>query len=169
MGITLVLKHHKDKTDCICFDNPTTQYKAKVDKLLQGCKDGYACVTLEKPYKPRTTGVGSQNNLFWRLATIIANHTGGDISDVEQGLKDKAIAKGYPYHINPVTHRPSGDSMKGINTVEMSYLIDTAYEECAEQGIILTPNLVREKEEFDASRVAEEALEKTDEKELEIF
>ena len=84
-------------------------------------------------------------------------------------MKDKAIAKGYPYHINPVTHRPSGDSMKGINTVEMSYLIDTAYEECAEQGIILTPNLVREKEEFDASRVAEEALEKTDEKELEIF
>jgi hypothetical protein len=59
-------------------------------------------------------------------------------------LKVKAIAKGYPYHVSKITGQPEPESMTKINTVEMSYLIDTAYEVCAFLGIVLEPELKQE-------------------------
>lgn len=175
MGITLVLKHTEGVVDCVCFEKPERQYQETLNKLLADCdkNNGYVCVTLDKPYKPRTTGEGSQNNLFWFLATAIAKHTGSDIDEVEQGLKDKAINRGYPYHINSVSHKPTGDSMTTVNTVQMSYLIDVAYEEIAEQGIVLPPMYAKKPELFepktvDTNKIAEEALEE-EEEEYDIF
>ena len=126
---------------------PTKAVKAEIEHLYQGAKEkynGYMTVTLDKPYKSRTTGEGSQNNLFWKLVQIICNENGEEPKETERQLKEKAIAKGYPYHVSTITGKPVPESMTKINTVEMSYLIDTAYEVCAFLGIMLEPDLKKE-------------------------
>lgn len=96
---------------------------------------GYMKLEISPPYRARTTGPGSQNNKFWLLATLIANKIGDDIKDVERELKQRAISKGYPYHISTITGEPVGESMTKVDTVQMSYLIETAEEVCAFLGI----------------------------------
>ena len=126
---------------------PTKAVKAEIEHLYQGAKEkynGYMTITLDKPYKSRTTGEGSQNNLFWKLVQYISNENGEEPKIVERDLKVKAIAKGYPYHVSKITEQPEPESMTKINTVEMSYLIDTAYEVCAFLGIVLEPDLKKE-------------------------
>jgi hypothetical protein len=126
---------------------PTKDVKAEIEHLYQGAKEkynGYMTVTLDKPYKSRSTGPGSQNNLFWKLVEYISNENGEEPKIVERDLKVKAIAKGYPYHVSKITGQPEPESMTKINTVEMSYLIDTAYEVCAFLGIVLEPDLKKE-------------------------
>jgi hypothetical protein len=126
---------------------PTKAVKAEIEHLYQGAKkdyNGYMTVTLDKPYKSRSTGPGSQNNLFWKLVEYISNENGEEPKIVERDLKVKAIAKGYPYHVSKITGQPEPESMTKINTVEMSYLIDTAYEVCAFLGIVLEPDLKKE-------------------------
>lgn len=123
---------------------PSQSVKAELLHLWEGAKkkyNGYLTLTLDKPYKSRTTGRGSQNNLFWKLVEIISNENGEDPKQNEHDLKIKAIAKGYPYHISKITGQPAPESMTKINTVEMSYLIDTAYEVIAFLGIVLEPDL----------------------------
>lgn len=134
---------------------PSASVKAEITHLWQDAKDkynGFMNVTLDKPYKSRTTGEGSQNNLFWKLVQIICNEIGEDPKEIEKELKEKAIAKGYPYHVSKISGRPVPESMTKINTVEMSYLIDTAFEVCAFLGIVLEPQLkveAAEAQQFD--------------------
>lgn len=123
---------------------PSLAVKSELLHLWQGAKEkynGYLTLTLDKPYKSRTTGKGSQNNLFWKLVEIISNENGEEPKQNEHDLKIKAIAKGYPYHVSKITGQPVPESMTKINTVEMSYLIDTAYEVIAFLGIELSPDL----------------------------
>ena len=129
---------------------PSSSVKAELLHLYEGVKqkyNGYMTLTLDKPYKSRTTGEGSQNNLFWKLVQIICNENGEEPKETERQLKEKAIAKGYPYHISTITGKPVPESMTKINTVEMSYLIDTAFEACAFLGIVLEPELKKPAEE----------------------
>ncbi len=140
-GIKLVLKHKPDSEELV-FEMPAEPFKSRLKEVLDLCEKktgNYCTVEINRPYKPRTTGEGSQNNLFWVLATKIAQETGEDVKEVEEDLKLKAIAKGYPYHVSKITGEPKPESMKRVNTVEMSYLIDTAYEVCAFLGIVLEP------------------------------
>jgi hypothetical protein len=126
---------------------PTKAVKSEMLHLWEGAKqkyNGYMTVTLDKPYKSRTAGPGSQNNLFWKLVEYISNENGEEPKIVERDLKVKAIAKGYPYHVSKITGQPEPESMTKINTVEMSYLIDTAYEVCSFLGIVLEPDLKKE-------------------------
>jgi hypothetical protein len=126
---------------------PSLSVKSELLHLWEGVKDkynGFMTLTLDKPYKSRTTGEGSQNNLFWKLVQIICNTNGEEPKETERQLKEKAIAKGYPYHISTITGKPVPESMTKINTVEMSYLIDTAYEIIAFLGIRLEPDLKKE-------------------------
>ena len=127
---------------------PSQSVKAELLHLWEGAKEkynGYLTLTLDKPYKSRTTGKGSQNNLIWKLIEIISNETGEEPKITERDLKIKAIAKGYPYHISKITGVPEPESMTKINTVEMSYLIDTAYEVIAFLGIVLSSELKQQK------------------------
>ncbi len=96
---------------------------------------GYIQIEISPPYKKRTTGELSQNNLVWRLITLIANETGNDIHDVEAAAKERAIKRGYPYHVNGITGRLTPSSMTEINTVEAGYLIDELHAICDEMGI----------------------------------
>jgi hypothetical protein len=117
---------------------PSKEIKQQILHLYEGAKEnynGYLKVDLQKPYKSRTTGEGSQNNLFYLLVTEICKETGNDIEDVKDALKEKAIKRGYPYKINRLTGRIRPASTTKVNTVEMGYLIDEAKQELAELGI----------------------------------
>lgn len=136
--------------DCLIIELPPEPYKSKLVQVLEKCNkkcNGYVSIDIERPYKSRTTGEGSQNNLFWILCTKIANEVGDDsrgMEDTENGIKMRALSRGYPYHISKITGEKIPSSMTTVNTVEMSYLIDTAYEICAELDISLEPQYVRE-------------------------
>lgn len=90
------------------------------------------------PYKQRSTGKYSQNNLIWKLITTIAGYTGYTVYDIEEYAKKRAISRGYPYRINPLTGEMRLASMTELDTVEAGYLIDTLYEIIAEMEIPLT-------------------------------
>jgi hypothetical protein len=119
---------------------PSMSVKAEMLHLLEGVKEkynGFMTVTIDKPYKSRTTGRGSQNNKFYALVTEICKETGNEIEDVKDAIKERAIKRGYPYSINKITGTVRPYSTTKINTVEMSYLIDEAMQLCAELGIVI--------------------------------
>lgn len=147
---------------------PSKAVKEQIAHLAESVNKtygGYMTAELKKPYKSRTTGEGSQNNLFWKLVEIICNENGEEPSATEHDLKIKAIAKGYPYHISKITGQPSPESTTKINTVEMSYLIDTAYEVIAFLGIVLEPSLSKTASIPDEVKTEQKA----DEKPYDIF
>lgn len=110
--------------------------------LIKGVTDlceqkygGYIQLEISPPYRKRTTGKDSQNNLIWKLITVIAQETGNEIEDVEIAAKEGAIKRGYPFHQNKLTGKPVPSSMANINTVEAGYLIDELYSIAGELGI----------------------------------
>lgn len=138
---TFVLKHIADG-ERLVFEYPSSAYKQKLMQILDVCgkkTNDYVTVTVNRPYKRRTQGEKSQNNLFYKLVTIIAQETGNEIEDVKDGAKERAVARGYPYRINPLTNKLKPFSSANVNTVQMSYLIDACYEIIAELGVILPP------------------------------
>lgn len=98
---------------------------------------GYIKCEITTPYKSRTTGKGSQNSKIWAMIQEIAQATGNDIEDVEDYIKDKATARGYPYKVNKISGAMKPESMTKINTVDASLLIDELYKLAAELGITL--------------------------------
>ena len=144
----------------LLFNFPSQAVKSEMLHLYEGAKEKYSSymtIDINKPYKSRTTGEGSQNNLFWKLVDYIIKETGEDAKETENALKLKAISKGYPYHINKITGQPVPESMTKVNTVEMSYLIDTAYEVIAFLGIVIEKEL--QKEQVQTKSTLEEKLE----------
>lgn len=147
--MTIVLKNIPDEFD-LKFEKPSQVYTEKLNKILESCwkkNNGYVSLTIDKPRRPRTTGEKSQNNLIWKLITIIAQETGDDsegMKDTENGIKLRAIGRGYPFHVNKLTGQKEPESMTKIDTVQCSYLIETAYEIIAELGIVLPPNIENE-------------------------
>ena len=146
MAVTLILKHLKS-SDCISFENPNDDCLALINKELTKCDEksnGFVCVSVSRPKRHRTTGEGSQNNLIWKLITLIANYTGDDSAgmiDTENGIKQRALSRGYPFHVSQITGQKIPESMRDIDTIQCSYLIDTAYEICSELGIEIPVNL----------------------------
>ncbi len=119
---------------------PSSSVKAELLHLWEGAKEnynGYLAVDLKKPYKSRTTGKGSQNNLFYALVTEICKETGNDIEDIKDYLKEKACARhSYPYEVNKMTGRIRPYSTTKVDTVQMAGLIEEAIQLCAELGIV---------------------------------
>ena len=144
MGVTLVLRN-VPSAERLVFARPKDA--VKLDKVIHDCwqKDnGYVCVTIERVRKPRSVGEKSQNNLFWKLVSLVAQETGDDSAkmiDTENGIKERALSRGYPYHVNKITGRCIPESTTRVSSVEMSYLIDTAYQICADLGIVIPSNL----------------------------
>ena len=118
---------------------PSASVKAELLHLWEGAKEnynGYLAVDLKKPYKSRTTGKGSQNNLFYALVTEICKETGNDMEDIKDYLKEKACARrSYPYEVNKMAGRIRPYSTTKVDTVQMAGLIEEAYQLCAELGI----------------------------------
>ena len=116
------------------------EVKAMLRGLVDLCKEkygGYVRCDMSPPYKPRTTGKGSQNSKIWAMIQQVAEATGNDIQDMEDYIKERAIRRGYPYKMNPLTGKPKPASMTTIDTVEASMLIEELYQLAAELGINL--------------------------------
>lgn len=147
--------------DGIKIDFPSEPYKTKILETLNACNKeyyGFVSVDIQKPYKARTTGKGSQNNYVWALIQLIANQMGEDIDYVENKAKLKAIAKGYPYHITAMGD-VEPNSMTTVNTVECGYLIDTLLEMCAFLGVVVPElNKKETKENTDTQSLVDQAL-----------
>lgn len=135
-----VLVRHKEG---MSFEYPADSVRERLDKLLEKCDkvaNGYVVLDVSFPYRQRTTGERSQNNLLHFLLAEIAKETGNDLEDVKDGIKERAIKRGYPYHVNPLTNAIKPYSTTMINTVQCSMLIEECYQLVAEYGIILPPN-----------------------------
>ena len=114
--------------------------RAMLKGLVELCEKkygGYVRMDMSPPYRPRSTGQNSQNNLIWKLITVIANETGNELEDVEIAVKERALKRGYPYRQNKLTGKPVPASMATINTVEASMLIEELYQLAAEYEINL--------------------------------
>ena len=119
---------------------PTKEIKAEILHLYQTSKEkynGYFKIDIQKPYPNRTTGEGSQNNLFYALVTEICKETGNDLTDVKDYLKERAVKRGYPYEINKLTGRIKPYSTTRVDTKQMSALIEETLQLCAELGIVV--------------------------------
>lgn len=139
-GVKLVLRNDCRNADLLAFPMPDEPYRSRLKEVLDRCwekSNGFVSITIERPYKPRTTGEKSQNNKFYALVTQIAKETGNDIEDVKNGVKERAIKRGYPYSINPISKSIQPYSTTKVNTVEMSYLIEECIQVCAELGIVI--------------------------------
>lgn len=53
-------------------------------------------VTIEKPFRPRTTGYKSQNHALNWIIQIICKETGQDFQTTKEYIKSKAVEMGYP-------------------------------------------------------------------------
>lgn len=112
--------------------------RAMLKGLVELCENKYGSylkLEMSPPYKPRSTGQGSQNNLIWELITIIAKATGNELQDVEDAVKERAIKRGYPYRQNKMTGKLIPASMTTITTVEAGYLIEELYAIASEYEI----------------------------------
>ena len=129
---------HKDGT--LLLSVADYGVRAMLKGLVELCEKkygGYVRMDMSPPYRPRSTGQNSQNNLIWKLITVIANETGNELEDVEIAVKERALKRGYPYRQNKLTGKPVPASMATINTVEASMLIEELYQLAAEYEITL--------------------------------
>jgi len=53
-------------------------------------------VTIEPPFRPRTTGYKSQNHCFNGILQIICQETGQDFQTTKEYVKSRAVEMGYP-------------------------------------------------------------------------
>jgi len=112
--------------------------RERIREVLRRCRDKYSDyvkVTFEPPYKPRTTGKGSQNSHAWGHCTQIARALGMDLYEVEYIAKVRAIKRGYP--VVMTLGIPVPKSQADIDTLECGYLIEEYHQIAAEAGIIL--------------------------------
>lgn len=114
--------------------------RAALKNITELCNErygGFMKLELSPPYKPRSTGKGSQNSKIWACIQQIAQETGNDIEDVEDYIKMKAVARGYPYKVSKLTGQVKPSSMRDINTSEASLLIEELQKLASELGIVL--------------------------------
>lgn len=104
-------------------------------------------VTVEPPFRPRTTGYKSQNHALNGYIQQICMETGQDFASTKNYVKQMAIEMGYPRltrrtprGIEDVTDwwgNPVGISEADASIQDCSLLIDCAVRLASELGIIL--------------------------------
>ena len=141
MTKTKVILKIKDFTDGNLILNASDLgVRAAVKNITDLCNErygGYIKLEMTPPYKPRSTGKGSQNSKIWACIQQIAQETGNDIDDVEDYIKMKAVARGYPYEVSKLSGQIRPSSMRDINTAEANLLIEELKKLASELGIVL--------------------------------
>lgn len=141
MTKTKVILKIKDFTDGNLILNASDLgVRAAVKNITDLCNErygGYIKLEMSPPYKPRSTGKGSQNSKIWACIQQIAQETGNDIDDVEDYIKMKAVARGYPYKVSKLSGQIRPSSMRDINTAEANLLIEELKKLASELGIVL--------------------------------
>lgn len=91
-------------------------------------------VTLESPFRPRTTGVGSQNRAINGIIQQICVETGQDFQTTKEYVKSRAVEMGYPILTKKVMKNgqiedePVTDWYGNIRGISEA---DSSVEECA--------------------------------------
>lgn len=141
MTKTKVILRIKDFTDGNLILNASDLgVRAALKNITELCNErygGYIKLEMTPPYKPRSTGKGSQNSKIWACIQQIAQETGNDIDDVEDYIKMKAVARGYPYKVSKLSGQIRPSSMRDTNTAEANLLIEELKKLASELGIVL--------------------------------
>ena len=137
--VSLVMKRINMKGH-ICFEAPAEEdLQAALRRVLTICRDrhnDYVRVTVKPPYKPRTTGDGSQNHHLNGHIIQICNVTGYDYETIKYCIKMIAVEQmDYPFetiagHVIP---KRESDS----DTQECGLLIEASHMLASQLGIIL--------------------------------
>ena len=138
--VIMKIENFSNKDGTLLLSSCYYEVRAVLKEIIELCEkkySGFIRLELSAPYKSRTTGPNSQNNLIWKLITEIATATGNDLQDVEEAAKFNAIKRGYPYKQNKMTGQLKPLSMTEIDTQQAGFLIDELYAIAAEYGIQL--------------------------------
>lgn len=113
--------------------------------------DLFLNVTLEEPFRPRTTGYKSQNHALNWIIQVICQETGQDFQTTKEYIKSKAVEMGYPMLTRKRMEKgqiieevvtdwygnPRGISEADSSVSECSILIDSAMMLDSELGIVV--------------------------------
>ena len=72
------------------------QLEQEAKKRKVDIDDMEMLITIESPFRPRTTGVGSQNRAINGIIQQICQDTGQDFQSTKEYIKSKAVEMGYP-------------------------------------------------------------------------
>lgn len=138
--VTLTL-HRETEKGRIVFTAPSDSYDCELLRnILRTCQvkhNDFVKVTFDTPKKPRTTGKDSQNSHIWGHASQIAQETGNDLTDVMDCAKERAIKRGYPYHVNNLNGKIKPYGVEELDTVQAGYLIEELHQIAGEMEIYL--------------------------------
>ena len=137
--VKIVLKRINERGR-ICFEAPREpELQEALRNILRTCQDkynDYVSVTFKPPYKPRTTGKGSQNHHLNGHIMQIFNVTGNDYETIKYCIKMTAAEQfGYPTQTVAGHVVPMRES--DCNTSECAMLIEASHYLAAQLGIIL--------------------------------
>jgi len=122
----------------------TDAQKLQVRNLLSKQKAPYLQVTFQAPFRPRSTGKGSQSAKFHAIVAQICVQTQDEFDRLKMELKQKAIARGWPFDV--VNYKtPEGvlvemaiaQSEARASVEQESILIDVAEQDASEKGVVL--------------------------------
>ena len=133
----------------IKLNRSTLEYWAKRSKC--SVEDLMVNVTLEEPFRPRTTGYKSQNHALNWIIQVICQETGQDFQTTKEYIKSKAVEMGYPMLTRKRMDKgqiveevvtdwygnPRGISEADSSVSECSILIDSAMMLASELGIVI--------------------------------
>lgn len=108
-----------------------------LETLAKQCVEkysGFVSVTLSKPYKSKTQ---KENSKYWVLCTELGRELGMSKEEVSEGVKERAIERGYPFTVNKITGSYIPKSIREDNTKEQAILIETVYQVASEMGVYL--------------------------------
>ena len=137
--VKIVLKRINERGR-ICFEAPREpELQEALRNILRTCQDKYSdyvSVTFKPPYKPRTTGKGSQNHHLNGHIMQICNVTGNDYETIKYCIKMTAAEQfGYPTQTVAGHVVPKRES--DCDTSECAMLIEASHYRAAQLGIIL--------------------------------
>lgn len=124
----------------LCFELPP-EFEAReaLSQVLALCKEktgDYVSVTLNRPYKPRSTGAGSQNHHLNGHIMQMCQATGNDYETIKYCVKMDAVEQfGYPYTEINGHIVPKGESK--CDSAECAMLIEASHYLAAKLGIVL--------------------------------
>lgn len=129
--VSVVMKRVNQKGH-ICFEAPRElELQEALRNVLRTCQDRYndfVRVTIKPPYKPRTTGKGSQNHHLNGHIMQICNATGNDYETIKYCIKMIAVEQlGYPFetiagHVVPKRERDC-NTEEGAMLIEASHIL----------------------------------------------
>ena len=122
----------------------TDAQKLQVRNLLSKQKAPYLQMTFQAPFRPRSTGKGSQSAKFHAIVAQICVQTQDEFDRLKMELKQKAIARGWPFDIvhyktpeGVLVEMAIAQSEARASVEQESILIDVAEQDAAEKGVIL--------------------------------